>query len=399
MDKPMPQIRIGYNIAAEHAGSDRQYVVDSQINLHSTATLILDDHKSNWFFSKQIAARSPETLRICRTFMRKDANGGWDGSLWEAPNGNSPTGFLDAPNYMNFLQGLGAPAGSIHQILCESAVHNERLRAKNKWLVSCIKEASARGMRLCVDNVQTVTEGYQADIDAGEYDELWRTLAQYPQHFYGIHEYAKGDLWSSTSGYNMASLTKASPIDTGFLSLGDAALKANYAAYPTEAHLGRCEIIARRCRLKGITIPRMVYTEIGWDDVRIAQKDAVDAINGRVAMGYPTMSQYWHIRYPQWGRAEAAYQQLRWLNRAMPDYVVGACLFGFDSSFENGNYHVESDELQRLLTAYADTLRSGSLPPPTIPPPPPQTAQEQRFAAIEARLTALELWRANHEGD
>lgn len=387
MTSPM---RVNYNLAAEHAGSNRQYAVDSQISLRGTVTLILDDHKSGWFFSQQIAARSPETLRIHRAYMQRDQHTGWDGNLWEAPNGNSPTGFLDAPNYMNYLQGLGAPPGTIHQVLCEAAVHGDRLRAKNKWLVSCIKEASARGMRLCVDNIQTVTEGYQADIDAGEYDELWRTLAQYPQHFYGIHEYYLGDAWLNTSGYNMASLSKASPIDTGFLRLSDDALKASYVSYPTEAHLGRCEIIARRCRLKGITIPKMVYTEIGVDHVRLAQLADVEAINGRKPMGYPTMAQYWRVHYPNWSAAQTFFEMCRWLNRAMPSYVVGACLFGFDTSFENGSYHLEDKTLQALLTAYSDEIRQGTPPqqPPDLPPPP---------KTLEQRVAALELWRQTLE--
>lgn len=394
----MAQIRVNYNIAAEHSGSNRQAVVDAQIALHGTVTLILDDHKSGWFFSKQIAARSPETLRINRTFMRKDANGGWDGNINEAPDGNSPTGFLSPVNYVNFLQNLGAPPGTVHQIFCEPSMHGARLRAKNKWQIEVMRELSRRGMLGCFDNIQTVSEGFQADIDAGDYDEFWSEFGKHPGNLLGIHEYGKGDLWSNTSGYNMASLTKASPIDTGFLALSDSALKINYVAYPTEAHIGRCEIIARRCRLKGIVIPRMVYTEIGWDDVRIAQKEAVDAINGRVAMGYPTMSQYWHIRYPQWGRAEAAFQQLKWLNRAMPDYVVGACLFGYDTSFENGSYHVEDSTLQSLLTAYADELRAGTTPIPPTPTPTPPTL-EQRVAALVADVASLKAWRASLEGD
>lgn len=375
--------RIGYNLAAEHAGSNRQYAVDAQIALHSTYTLILDDHKSGWFFSKQIAARSPETERIHRAFMRKDANGGWDANLWEAPNGSSPTGFLDAPNYMNFLQGLGAPVGTIHAVLCEPAVHSDRLRAKNAFLVACINEASKRGMRLCVDNIQPVIAGFQADLDAGMYDDLFRALAAHPEHIYGIHEYWLGDAWLNTSGYNLLSLAKPTPIDTGFLNLSDSALKASYIAYPLEAHIGRCEVIARRCRQIGVPVPKMVYTEIGADYVGLAQLADVEAINGRKPMGFPTMAQYWRVHYPDWTAAQAFTEMCKWLNRAMPSYVVGACLFGFDTSFENGAYHLEDVPLQALLTSYADSIRAGTQQPPV--PPPPKT--------LEQRVAALEQWR------
>lgn len=389
--------RIGYNIAAEHAGSNRQAVVDAQSDLHSTVTTILDDHKSGWFFSKQIAARSPETLRINRTFMRKDANGGWDGNINEAPDGNSPTGWLSPVNYVNFLQNLGAPPGTIHQIFCEPAMHGARLRAKNKWQIEVMRELSRRGMRGCFDNIQTVLEGLQADIDAGDYDEFWSEFEKHPEHLLGIHEYAKGDLWCNTSKAIMTTLANNAPVGYDFTKDSAQRAQNQYIAHAAEAHLGRCEIIKQRCaKIKrpdgttGIPVPKMVYTEIGWDDVRIAQKDAVDAINGRVAMGYPTMREYWHVRYPQWTHATTALEQIKWLNKAMPSYIVGACLFGFDTAFENGLYHLEDSGelgLQALLTKYADSIRDGTLPPQ---PPPQPLSLEQRVAALEAWKQTLE---------
>lgn len=400
---PSPQ-RIGYNIDAEHAGSDRQAVADAQIGMQSTVTLILDDHKSGWFFSKQIAARSPSTLRICRTFMRKDANGGWDGNINEAPDGNSETGFLSAVNYVNFLQNLNAPAGTIHQIFCEPAMHGARVRAKNKWQIEVMRELSRRGMRGCFDNIQTVLEDLQVDIDAGDYDDLWYEMSLHPEHLYGIHEYAKGDLWFNTSKAGMLRLTERNKVSTDFLALPDDVLKAAYVANPLEAHLGRCEIIARRCaKIKrpdgtiGIPVPKTVYTEIGWDDVRITQKDAVDNINGRVAMGFPTMAQYWHIRYPDWSWAEAAKEQIKWLNRAMPDYIIGACLFGFDTAFENGKYHLEQsgeNGLQALLKRMADEWRTTPTQTPPVPVPVPPTPTPQPTPPTEPHAWQKQLTEA-----
>jgi hypothetical protein len=367
---PTPQ-RINYHIAAEHAGSNRQAVADAQISMHGTVTTILDDHKSGWFFTQQIRARSPETEIIHRVYMQKDAHSGWDGNLWEAPNEYSPTKFLDAPNYISFLIGLGAPPRIIHQVLCEAAVRGDKARVKVAWLVSVIKEASRRNVRLCVDNVQPVIEGYAEDVASGVYDPLWHALAQHPEHLYGIHEYWLGDAWHNTSADKMKLLPKAQPMDVGFLQMVDSAQKAIYVAYPNEAHLGRCEVIAKRCRQIGVPIPRMVYTEIGVDHVRLEQIAAVEAINGRKPLGYPTMSTYWHIRYPSWSPSQTFTEMCRWLNRAMPDYVIGACLFGFDTSFENGNYHLEqsgANGLQALLTRMADEWRTQGTETPTIPP-------------------------------
>lgn len=388
----MALFRIGYNIDAEHPGANRQAVADAQVNLHSTYTLLLDDHKSGWYFSQQIRARSPETERIARTFMRKDAQGGWDGNLWEAPDGNSPTGFLSPANYMNFLQNLNAPAGTVHQILCEPDVHGERLHTKVQWLCECIKEASRREMRLCVDNIQTVTLD-ERELNAGYYDPLFFTLSQFPRHILGVHAYWLGDAWLNTSEHLMQSLSYNSQINPAmFINRSDAQLQADYIAQPSKAHLGREELIAARCRKIGAKVPRMVYTEVGPDAVRLAQQGNVNSINGRAAMGYPTMSHYWRVHYPQWMHHQAMAEQVKWLNRAMRDYIVGACLFGYDTAFENGAYHVEDAALQKSLEDYSAEVRSGQSTPPVVEPPPTPTPKttEERLADLERRVTTLE---------
>jgi hypothetical protein len=384
------QNRIAYNINAEHPGSNRQLVADAQINLHSTCVLIMDDHKSDWFFSKQIAARSPETIRICRTFMRKDANGGWDGNLWDAPNGSSPTGFLDAPNYLNFLQGLNAPAGTYHQVLCEPDTHGERLKAKIAWLCDVIKEASKRGVRLCVDNIQTVTLD-ENEVNAGFYDPLYHSLSMHPEHLYGVHAYWLGDAWFNTSNQLMKMLTQNNSVDTkAFLTADDATLQAQYIAHANEAHVGREEIIAARCRKIGARVPRVVYTEIGPDNVRLSQRDAVEVINGRVPMGFPTMAQYWRVRYPQWTAAQTLVEFCKWLNRSMPGYIIGACLFGFDTAFENGTYHLASTELQTRLQNYADSLTmSEDDTPPVDDDPPADTTHAELVRLLAGTEAAL----------
>src|SRR5689334_1057590 len=98
--------KIAYNIDCEFPGTNRQAAIDAQVELHSPYVLLYDDYKNGFQFTKEIQARSPETQVIHRRYMPKDANGGWDGNLWEAPDGNSPTGFLSATNWINFLQNL-----------------------------------------------------------------------------------------------------------------------------------------------------------------------------------------------------------------------------------------------------------------------------------------------------
>lgn len=391
----MPPFRIGYNIDAEHPGSDRQSAVNQQIELHSTATTLLDDHKSGWFFSQQIKALSPETLRVCRTYMNS-----WDGNLNEAPDGNSPTGFLSPVNYVNYLENLRAPEGTIHQVQCEPDMHKDpqkdpegkRLRANVHWQSEVAKEMSRRGMRGCFDNKQTVTFNQQ-EIDEGFHDELWFTLAQHPEHFYGVHGYWLGDAWFNCSANDMKILERPSPIDVqGIIDLDENTTKTLFIAHASEAHLGREEIIAAHCRKIGAAIPRMIYTELGSDRVRLDQLAAVERINGRAAMGYPTMAQYWRVHYPQWSAARAFFEMSKWCHRSMPDYIIAGCMFGKDTAFESGDYHIDDAEYQRLLADYSAEVRHGVKTETPIPTPTPNLSQlvEQRLTDLERRVAALE---------
>lgn len=373
----MPPFRLSYNIAAEFAGANRQAVVDAQIALRSPYTLVLDDYKEGkWWFTKQIQARSPETDVIHRRFWAVDPNnpnsGGWDGSLHRAPG-------ITADNILNTLEGEQKRGNVkvIEQLYCEPSVHINKddpqgleLRRMLRLMVDCMKGASARGMRLAVDIGQPVTWS-QAEIDAGFYDELIFTFAAHPEHLLSSHEYGLGDLWLNTSAISMAMLDDVPMSATytdDFIHAPDQTLKEWYIVRPDQAHLGRIELFAQRCRKIGAPMPRVVYTEVGWDRTRIDQQNAVNGINKREAMGYPTLAHYWHVRYPQWTQAQTAFEQLKWLNRAMPDYIVGACVYGFDTSFENGLYHIEDKALQDLLTAYSAQLRA--TPPQTQPTPP-----------------------------
>lgn len=404
----MTPFRIGYNIDCQNAGSNRQGVVDAQIDLHSTYTLLLDDHKDDkWFFARQIFKRSPETIIIHRAYMN-----GRDGDLWEAPSGDSPTGFLDAPNYLNFLQGLNSPVPVYHQVLCEPDVHRtdkdptgERLKAKVKWLCDVIKEASKRGVKLCVDNVQTVTLDV-TELEAGYYDPLWFTLSQHPEHLYGVHAYWLGDAWLNTTEARMQFLNVNGAVNAyQFIDKPDAELKADYIAQPDKAHVGREEIIARRCRKIGAKIPRMVYTEFGVDNVRLSQQPVVKDINGREPMGFPTMWRYWTIHYPQWSAAQAFGEMFKWANRAMPDYIVGACIFGYDTKFEGGTYHVENEAFQKWLSDYSATVRAGTSTPPKPPPVvslpptiPPLPVRDWRAELADDERTVLSLAKSGQLG-
>lgn len=386
--------RIAYNINCEasHRGANRQAAVDEQIALHSAFTLAFEDYKSGFYFTKQIQARSPETEVIHRRYWYVDPNnpqaGGWDGSLHRAP-GITADGILNTFEQAQVAHGVKV----IEQLYCEPSVHvtpqdpqGVELRKMLKLDVDCMKGASGRAMRLAVDIGQSVT-WVQKEFDDGFYDELLFTFAAYPQHFLSVHEYALGDLWFNTSKANLALLSVDKELARSyanyFTTAGSDNLQRDYVVDPSEAHLGRVEILAERCRKIGVPIPKMIYTEIGWDRTRIGQQTAVDNINQRTAMGYPTLYRYWNTRYPQWIPSKTAFEQVKWLNRAMPDYVVGACLFGKDTAFEAGNYHIEDATFQELLSDYSAEVRQGTtVPMPPFPPKQPTPPTPTDYSAL-----------------
>lgn len=373
----MPPFKIGYNINAEAPGANRQLAADYQIALHSTFTLVLDDYlNGKWFYTKQIQALSPETDITHRRYWYVDPNnplaGGWDGSLHRAPG-------ITAENIINTLEGEQRRGGVKvrEQIYNEPNVHRtaqdpqgNELKTMLRLMVDCMKIASARDMRLAIDIGQPVT-WVQAEFDAGFYDELIFTFAQHPEHVLCIHLYGLGDLWFNTSEARMAMLSLTGVINTAqYITQPDNVLKVDYLSQPDKGHFGREGLLAARARRIGTPVPKMVVYEVGWDRTRISQQSDVDAINGRPAMGYPTLAQYWKVRYPQWTQARTAFEQIKWLHRAMPDYIVGACLYGFDTSFENGNYHLQNADLQKYLELYSIEVRYGQSAPPVITPPP-----------------------------
>lgn len=396
-----------YNINSEasHKGTNRQAAADEQVELHSAYCLILDDYKDNkWFFTKQLQARSPETDVIHRRYWAVDPNnpksGGWDGSLHRAPG-------ISADNILNTLQQAqqaGGVRNIIEQIYCEPSVHRDHddlqgleLRDMLRLMVNCIKAANVRGMRVAIDIGQPVT-WMQDEIDDGFYDELLDTFARAPQHFISVHEYGLGDLWENISAIGMSTLSIDGEVNYPTDALPTDLLQKLYVAHPSEAHLGHVELMAQRCRKIGVPMPKTVYTELGWDRTRISQQSAVDRINGREAMGYPTLTQYWRTRYPQWSAARTAFEQVKWVNRAVPDYIVGVCLFGKDTSFENGAYHIEDSEFHGYLRDYSAQVRAGNPPQPVHPPividaRPIEAKVDEllvRVKDLEARVETLE---------
>lgn len=341
--------RLGLNINAEAPGANRQAAADNAVNSHAPFQLVLDDYISGFFFIKQLLARAKETTPIHRRYWYVDPNnpraGGWDGSLHRAPG-------ITAANIVNTLQGEQRKHGvkTLEQIYNEPDTHGEELRIKNKLLVDCIKYGAFHDMAFCVDNAQERSI-WQAEIDAGYYDELLTTLAQFPQNVLGVHSYGLAFLPGNVSNATIGKLATvgAFPVDTWAVETPAqiTAQKAAFIANWQESHLcsGSVGLVRRAKDVLKIPPPRIVKTEMGWDHVRLGKDglltSAVQALNdGKVPMGYPALEAYWRKQFPFWSKEKIAFEQLRWWDVVEIPEVVGLCLYTVDTSFENGMYHV-----------------------------------------------------------
>lgn len=377
--------RLSLNINAQALGANPQRVIDFVCALQPAYVLILDDHKDGkWAVSRQIHGRSPQTKIIHRHYLARDPNnpaaGGWDASLPETPAGSST---LQPGDFVNFLSADNPGFPVYHQIMCEPAVYGDRLNLYLRWLITGMDIAASRNQRWCVYNAQSVAIRAE-DINAGVYDAFLFALARHKDvHILGLHEYALGVMPANVSNAAIDMLTRpgALPFERWYKEL----------IVPAEAHLGRYKLLLQRAKLIGASpFPDVIMTEFGVDDVRLGNRNEVAALNnGAPPMGAVTLSTYWHKQYPQWTRDECWYQQTKWAEDTFID-IAALCLYGIDSSFENGRYHLgDMTDWQMLTLANVPTPPVVNLPPVPTPTPAPKTLEE-RVADLERRVSLLE---------
>lgn len=367
--------RTGLNVAAEYAGSDRQDVADKLCAMHAPFHLILDDYVDNkWFFTKQLRANSPQTKPIHRRYWYVDPNnpkaGGWDGSLHRAPNitAEAIVGTLEAQ------QRRGGVFPTLEQIYNEPDVHRNdddpegnELKLKNKLIVECVHSLARRGMGGVVDNPQERSLNLN-EIAEGFYDEMIVAICMYPNMYYGIHKYGLGVLMGNISNAAIGKLGTMGAFpyaswrvcdDKGNIIAGNLnSQRMQYVANWKESHLcsGSVAMVNRAKELR--KIPKyadkmryafqIVVTEAWWDHV-ILGKDgiithSVDTLNNRLAMGYPALWKYWREMFKDenWTPAQAAFEQVRWMDLVEITEVVGICGYTIDTNFESGRYNVNT---------------------------------------------------------
>lgn len=342
--------RAGLNIDSKHPG-DRQRAIDTACDMNAAGHLILDDYLNRYNYCWQLKNRSANAKRVHRRYMDKR-----DGDLHQADNGDSPTGKLLGRQFAQFLKNMqneyGAPPGTMEQVFCEPNVHGEELIFKNNWLIDCIEEADRLGLELVVDNPQEVNI-LQSEVDRGYYDALMRTLAKYPKMRYGIHGYWLGAAMGNISNAAIAKLGIPGSfpyaswrVDTPErVTAQRAAFVQNWRE--NQLCMGTMALVRRCVDVLKIPPPKFIKTEYGPDLVRLFKEGEITAqvkqLNGGVdPMGYPTMGTYWDqmFKAEKWTKPQALIEQVKYCDAVEMPEVEFFCMFGLDTSYENGRYHL-----------------------------------------------------------
>lgn len=195
---------IGINALMQYA-SDRARI--QQTTASAGIALIMDDAP----FARSLAAANPSALIVHRTYHPDDHR--WHEVV-------TPRDWLDTH------QATGG-AGVTIQLLNEPNGYGN-LSPLVTWCVEVMRQAHERGIALCLPNFGV---GHPDTVNAenGALDPLLRAFVAYPETVYGCHEYWVTD-----------------PLNEPY-------------------HVGRFHAILDRCRVLGITPPRIVVTEFGRD--------------------------------------------------------------------------------------------------------------------------------------
>lgn len=256
------------------------------------------------------------------------------------------------------------------------------------WHVQVMKVAIQRRKRLCILNMGVGQPGPDSWKDA---KELITLASQHRDLFVlGLHEYSGGVITSGLIGG-----------DPTFIQPDTWPAPAKAKAL-TRWHCGRLKFLIDQCKEWGITPPRVIITEAGFDftgDIgtwlnRLRFTPPNKSING-----WKTLVDQWRDWWPMWTAEEAYAKQLLWAQDALWSDAEAVLLFGWGDSGGWGAYDVSAAGTLQTALESATPLPQQPPPPveiptPTPPPPPPQTPPEppapvRRYARIVALLRQL----------
>ncbi len=195
------------------------------------------------------------------------------------------------------------------------------------WLVRLMHVTAEKGIRCVVGNIGSVNCQPDA-IEAGQFDEYLRTLAQYDGwHIAGWHEYTSCLLPWGCGGRDPELL-----LDSGQIQ-PDHWPHAEDITHGPNWHVLRSLWFNDRARTIGVPVHKKLLSECFWDDMPdLRQRGILDRLesqlNGGVHIRGPrTLTNLWARYFPNWSYEQALVEQLKWADRVYPDDYLGFNLF------------------------------------------------------------------------
>lgn len=348
--------RISYNIHAQFV-TDTPKLMAHLAKIKPVSVLVMD----GLALAREIKSRLPDTIVISRIYPDDDIQ-----------NRISPEDWLK--------ERVPQASGGIFQYTSNEAGFSKNLI---DWHIRLCELAIKSRTPLVIGNMSVGTPE-ASDWAAGR--KLLELLDQHRDLFImGLHEYACGVITSGFLG-GYPDNAGVAPIPANAGKGRNLIPSANWptpidVANMTKFHCGRFNFLIQYCKSIGLTPPRIILTEHGFDDVsdikewsmRLRQTPPFTSIRGWQS----TIDQWSDWYNPQgWTPQRAMFEQLTYADRTLYQHsaVEAQLLYCWagrpDSQWAQFDLS-HADEFQGLLETYAQAAPV-TAPPAPVPPPPPQ---------------------------
>jgi hypothetical protein len=349
--------------------------------------LIDDDYRNRkWEHSRELRRRNSSMALYVRRYF-KDAEGDW----FNVMNGDvktSPQRLFDI-----ITDGYDPSLNLILRAGCEPAHHGDALRYDIDRWCEFIEIAARNKVKVAILGQQfEVYEVEEMPLFAPLFMQLHKHKA-YAELM--VHCYFGSTLYAGVRPEDAMKMLSRGAFDPPYTP----PTAVDMFVHRNKMYLGRYLMPYQYAKERGWDI-RISADEFGFDRIRLPFLAQLDGINGgREISGIQTLETITARNHPGNFEDEIA-DQIEAVLSVMP-HLEHVMFYGWSNQGEWKNWNIQPyKRLQARMLAFNARLRAGT-PPPVEPPPPTPPAPNinDRIAAIEARLTALESWRANHESD
>lgn len=338
-------------------------------NIHSAgvkdvAALLTHVHKTqpSWTLvmdgldlCKQILVASPTTNVIHRNYAVTDGDDNVFARI-------APARWLE-------LRAAEADAGVWLHTTCEPGWSQQVI----DWHLELMRLCIPRKIKLVVGNWSVGTPDPKAIVVA---TTLLEMLDEYRDQFVlGLHEYANAVITSGlVGGAPNGKTQEGKVVHPDYVAPASWPLDGE-AKILTHWHMGRYKFWVEYCKSVKITPPRMVLTEVGFDDVSdidwwtktLPHTNLYTNIGG-----FKTLQAYWTRIFPDWSEDRAYYEQLKYAehNVYQDSPVEGGCVYclgHIDKRWESDDIEEHTEFLSYLeADALTHTMTPNYTPAPFV---------------------------------